>query len=173
MIKICLLQIIKTISKKYFCIIISGASARKSSKDMNEDILEESELKIRENTNERRVKKKNSSACLNSSGNGNNAESQFNISSQGRRKRSSAYAVTGSSNNLGPDSSSSQGRRSAGRASSPSPFDSRDMSPNGPSSRKSSDADSDRQKRSSVPKSERKTSNERSFKVNIEESPLE
>ena len=81
---------------------------------MNEDILEETELKIRENTNERRIKKKSSSACLNSSGNGNNVESQFNISSQGRRKRSSAHTVTGSSNNLGPDSSSSQGRRSAG-----------------------------------------------------------
>ena len=105
--------------------LLLGASARKSSKDINEELCEEGELKIRDITNERRVKKKSSSMCLNSGGNGNNVESQSNISSQGRRKRSSAYTVTGSSNNLGPDSSSSQGRKNPTRASSPSPFDSR------------------------------------------------
>jgi len=124
-----------------------GGSARKLSKDINEDTCEETEMKARDITNERRVKKKSSSARLNSSGNGNSTDSTSNLSSQGRRKRSSAYTVTGSSNNLGPESSSSQGRKSAARSSSPSPFDLKDMSPNDPSSRKLSDADSDRQKK--------------------------
>jgi len=148
-------------------------NARKSSKDLDEDTYEETELKPRDIAIERRVKKKSSSVCLNSSGSSNNAESQSNISSRERRKRSSAITVTGSSNNLGPENSNVQVRKKSARSSSPSPFDSRDMPLNDSSSRKSSDTDQDRQKRSSVPKSERKASNDRSCKVNIEESSLE
>ena len=88
-------------------------------------------------------------------------------STQGRRKRSSAYAVTGSSNNLGPDSS--QSRKNINRSMSPSHLDSRNIPPNGNTPRKLSDTGSDKQKRSSLPRSERKTSKERSCARNIEE----
>ena len=125
----------------------------------------ESDIKSRDSAMDRRIKKKNSSACLPST---ENVDSQSNTtSSQGRRKRSSAYAITGSSNNLGPDTS--QSRKSVSRSMSPSRFDSRNVPPNGSDPRKLSDTGSDKQKRSSVPKSERKTSKERSCGINIEE----
>ena len=117
----------------------------------------EMDMKSRDIAMDRRVKKKSSNAST------DNAELQ--LSTQGRRKRSSA--VTGSSNNLGPDMS--QPRKSINRSKSPSRLDSRNVPPNGSTPRKLSDTGSDKQKRSSLPRSERKTSKERSFVENIEE----
>ena len=137
---------------------------RKSSADPNQGISAV-DIKSRDTAMDRRVKKKNSSACLTST---NNTDFQSNTSSsQGRRKRSNAINVTGSSTNLGADMA--QSRKSINRSMSPSHLDSRNIPPNGSTPRKLSDTGSDKQKRSSLPKSERKTSKERSSALDIKE----
>ena len=122
-------------------------------------------MKARDSAMDRRTTKKNRRDTCNSSN-----ELQSNTSNQGRRKRSSANAVTGSSTNLGPDMS--QDRRNT-RALSPSPYDSKDNTSNTSSPRKSLDTEQSQRKRSSVPKAERKSSKEKSCEVDIEKSLIE
>ena len=122
-------------------------------------------MKARDSAMDRRTTKKNRRDTCNSSN-----ELQSNTSNQGRRKRSSANAVTGNSTNLGPDMS--QNRRNT-RALSPSPYDSKDNTSNTSSPRKSLDTEQSQRKRSSVPKAERKSSKEKSCEVDIEKSLIE
>ena len=146
--------------------VFVGNTTRKSSsgQDSNPGVAEV-DIKSRDTAMDRRIKKKSSRACLTST---DNVELQSKTSSnQGRRKRSSAISVTGSTNNLGPDTN--QSRKSVNRSMSPSHLDSRNIPPNGSTPRKLSDTGSDKQKRSSLPRSERKPSKERSCAGNIEE----
>ena len=150
-----------------------AGTQRKSSLNPKQDVFE-TDLKARDIAMERRARKKSkgSNASRNSIP---SVEGQLNIPNQGKRKRSNAHEINGSSNNLTilnekQEPSPNRNRKSIPRAMPSSALDSRDISYDGSSRRKLSDIEKHKQKTSSVTNPERKSSKDKSCAVGIEKS---